>query len=88
MSYMASIYGITRYEPWELIQMQTTEGQGHLVQQKTIETRRRRTGEMTRRKGEKSRRRTGTATIRHMSGDSNTTNNAAHGNTTSNPRRR
>ena len=33
MSYMASIYGITRYEPWELIQMQTTEGQGHLVQQ-------------------------------------------------------
>jgi hypothetical protein len=30
---MASIYGITRYEPWELIQMQTTEGQGHLVQQ-------------------------------------------------------
>ena len=32
MSYMASIYGITRYEPWELIQMQMTEGQGHLVQ--------------------------------------------------------
>ena len=32
ISYMASIYGITRYEPWELIQMQTMEGQGHLVQ--------------------------------------------------------
>jgi len=33
MSYMASIYGIMRYELWELIQMQMTEGQGHLVQQ-------------------------------------------------------
>ena len=32
MSYMASIYGITRYELWELIQMQTKERQGHLVQ--------------------------------------------------------
>jgi len=30
---MASIYGIMRYELWELIQMQMTEGQGHLVQQ-------------------------------------------------------
>jgi len=36
MSYMASIYGIMRYEPWELIQMQMTEGQGHLVQQSTF----------------------------------------------------
>ena len=52
---------------------------------KMIKTRRRRMGEMTRRKGEKSRRRTGTVMIQHMGSDSNTTNNVAHGNMTSNP---